>query len=119
MLHLECIVRARLAGQAYDEYAERGTIHGEPAPSGMRLTDAFESRVHPLDEGGVRPRREHLPWTRRAGSSARRSSTRPRGSASTLFDVGAAAMAAAGLVLADTKFELGLVDGALVCATRS
>jgi len=45
MLPLECIVRARLAGQAFDEYVEKGTVHGISVPSGMRLTDAF---VNPI-----------------------------------------------------------------------
>ena len=34
MLSLECIVRGRLAGQAYDEYAREGTVHHMPAPGG-------------------------------------------------------------------------------------
>ena len=39
MLPLECIVRGHLAGQAYLEYAERGTVHGTPLPPGLRLAD--------------------------------------------------------------------------------
>ena len=42
MIPLECIVRGRLAGQAWEEYDDRGTVHGESAPAGMALTDAFE-----------------------------------------------------------------------------
>ena len=41
MLPLECIVRGRLAGQAYDEYVKSGTVHNMAAPKGMALTDAF------------------------------------------------------------------------------
>ena len=51
---------------------------------------------------------------RRPAWSARRSWTRPRAICLALFALGAAAMAGAGLVLADTKFELGWVDGGLV-----
>src|SRR5487761_2340919 len=45
MLPLECIVRGRLAGQAFDEYVERGTVHGMAAPNGLRLTDAFPEPI--------------------------------------------------------------------------
>ena len=41
MMKLECIVRGRLAGQAYDEYVSEGTVHHMSAPRGMRLTDPF------------------------------------------------------------------------------
>ncbi len=41
MLPLECIVRGRLAGQAYDEYVARGTVHEMIVPPGLKLTDAF------------------------------------------------------------------------------
>ena len=42
MVPLECIVRARLAGQAFEEYRERGTIHSTPAPRGLVLADELE-----------------------------------------------------------------------------
>ncbi|MGA2969741.1 MAG: phosphoribosylaminoimidazolesuccinocarboxamide synthase [Acidimicrobiales bacterium] len=41
MLPLECIVRGRLAGQAYEEYVKSGTVHQMAVPAGMQLTDAF------------------------------------------------------------------------------
>src|SRR6202161_4216551 len=37
MLHLECIVRGYLAGQAYEEYARSGTVHGMAMPSGLQM----------------------------------------------------------------------------------
>ena len=45
MLNLECIVRGRLAGQAYDEYVANGTVHHMSAPAGMRLTDPFPEPI--------------------------------------------------------------------------
>jgi phosphoribosylaminoimidazole-succinocarboxamide synthase len=114
MLNLECIVRARLAGQAYDEYAEHGTVHGEPAPAGMRLTDAFERpRFTPStkEESG---HDRNISRAEAAGLVGAAALDEAEGICLTLFALGAAAMAAAGLVLADTKFELGWVDGELV-----
>jgi phosphoribosylaminoimidazole-succinocarboxamide synthase len=45
MVNLECVVRGRLAGQAYDEYIAEGTVHHMPAPLGMRLTDPFPEPI--------------------------------------------------------------------------
>ncbi|HEV2426600.1 MAG TPA: phosphoribosylaminoimidazolesuccinocarboxamide synthase [Acidimicrobiales bacterium] len=114
MLNLECIVRARLAGQAFDEYAERGTVHGEPAPRGMRLTDPFERpRFTPStkEEAGHDRNVSRAEAARLVGADVLEAA---EALSLALFDIGAAAAAAAGLVLADTKFELGWVDGALV-----
>src|ERR1700722_10178975 len=37
MLQVECIVRGYLAGQAYEEYARAGTVHGTAMPAGLQL----------------------------------------------------------------------------------
>ncbi|MGH8989009.1 MAG: phosphoribosylaminoimidazolesuccinocarboxamide synthase, partial [Acidimicrobiales bacterium] len=45
MLPIECIVRGYLAGQAYDEYAARGTVHGTTMPAGLRLADRLPEPI--------------------------------------------------------------------------
>ena len=37
MLPVECIVRGYLAGSAWKEYAQSGTVHKMPVPSGLEL----------------------------------------------------------------------------------
>ena len=115
MLPLECIVRGRLAGQAYDEYVATGTVHHMAVPAGMHLTDPFErADVHALDQGRVRSRPQHRPRRggrhrgRRDGRARQRAVSRP------LLARRGAPGAIADSILADTKFELGFVDGELV-----
>lgn len=114
MLPLECIVRARLAGQAYDEYLVTGTVHQMAAPAGLALTDPFPAPLftpstkaesgHDLNidlaAAGQIVGVEHLAAAQTL--------------CLTLFNRAAQRLADAGLVLADTKFELGFVDGELV-----
>ncbi len=45
MLHLECIVRGYLAGQAYEEYARSGTVHGSPMPAGLQLASQLDEPI--------------------------------------------------------------------------
>ena len=45
MLHLECIVRGYLAGQAYEEYARAGTVHGTPMPPGLQLASRLAEPI--------------------------------------------------------------------------
>jgi RNA polymerase sigma factor (sigma-70 family) len=70
MLPIECIVRGYITGSAWKEYRETQTMHSVPVAGGVtRVRTPSRARVHPLDEGDRRPRREHLV---RAVSRARR-----------------------------------------------
>ena len=108
MLPIECIVRGYLAGQAYDEYAASGTVHGTPMPAGLRLADRFDAPMftpstkaevgHDLNIGLVEA-------TELVGAEA---ALEARAVSLALFERAARRVEVAGFVLADTKFELGL-----------
>ena len=114
MLPLECIVRGRLAGSFYAEYIEHGTVPGMALPPGMKLTDPFET---PLFTPSTKVESGHdvnIDLTTAASLVGEEPLERARSICLDLFTRAAAALAKVGLVLADTKFELGYVDGALV-----
>ena len=114
MLPLECIVRGRLAGQAYDEYVVSATVHHMAVPSGLRLTDAFATPMFTpstKSESGHDINIDVATAAQLVGDELLR---RAEILCLDLFERAAASMASVGLVLADTKFELGLVDGQLV-----
>jgi phosphoribosylaminoimidazole-succinocarboxamide synthase len=114
MLPLECIVRGRLAGQAHDEYVLKGTVHNMEAPPGLRLTDPFE---RPLFTPSTKAESGHdlnIDLASAAQIVGDQALGQAMGLCLDLFKRAAAAMAEVGLVLADTKFELGFVDGELV-----
>ncbi len=53
MLPIECIVRGYLAGSAWEEYRQSGTVHGEPLPAGLREADALPVPMFtPSTKGG-------------------------------------------------------------------
>ena len=114
MLPLECIVRGYLAGQAYEEYGRAGTVHGTAMPAG------------PAAGQPARRADLHAPPPRRPRGTTSTSTSPPpstwwaprrpapaRDICLELYRRAAARCAAAGFVLADTKFELGYVDGVL------
>jgi phosphoribosylaminoimidazole-succinocarboxamide synthase len=114
MLPLECIVRARLAGQAFEEYQRTGTVHHMAAPAGMQLTDPFPT---PIFTPSTKAETGHDLNIDLATAAQLVGATRLAAAEAICLDLFARAsaqMAAAGLVLADTKFELGEVDGRLV-----
>lgn len=113
MLPLECIVRGRLAGQAYGEYQARGTVHGEPVPVGLRLAEAFaEPRFTPstkAEEGHDL----NIGFAEACELVGKEMAAAARDRSLAIFARAAEKVAAAGLVLADSKFELGIIDGEL------
>lgn len=114
MLSLECIVRGRLAGQAFDEYVDRGTVHGMVIAPGMKLTDPFEE---PLFTPSTKAESGHdinIDLTTAASLVGKDVLDQVMAICLDLFSHAAASLAKVGLILADTKFELGYVDGALV-----
>ncbi len=114
MLPLECIVRGRLAGQAYDEYMASGTVHGEPVPAAMALSDPFpEPRFTPStkEESG---HDRNIGLAEAAEIVGADVLTRVQAMCLHLFTRAAAALEEVGLILADTKFEVGVVEDRLV-----
>ena len=114
MLKIECIVRGYLSGSAWQEYQRSGTVNGMPMPAGMQETEQLPMPdVHAVDQGRAgRARREHqlrgVVRHRRQGDVdlAREVSVE-------LYRMGAERALTKGIVIADTKFELGFIDGEL------
>jgi len=114
MLPLECIVRGYLAGQAYDEYRARGTIHKMPAPAGLSLAERLPE---PMFTPSTKPTTGHDENISLAEAAAIVGSARleeAQAMCLALYKAAAQRAAAAGLILADTKFELGIIDDRLV-----
>jgi phosphoribosylaminoimidazole-succinocarboxamide synthase len=114
MLPIECIVRGRLAGQAYDEYRVSGTVHHMAVPTGMQLTDPF---VKPLFTPSTKAASGHdlnIDLETAASIVGEDALAQAQTLCLDLFTLASEKLLGAGLVLADTKFELGFVDGEMV-----
>ncbi len=113
MIPLECIVRARLAGQAYEEYAARGTIHSMEAPRGLELADPLPEPMFTPSTKAAAGHDENISFDAACRLVGDALAHEVRDVCLAVFDVAQRRVAEAGLVLADTKFELGLIDGAV------
>jgi len=114
MLPLECIVRGRLAGQAYDEYVKSGTVHNMAAPKAMALTDAFPAPMFTPSTKAESGHDVNIDLVTAASIVGEELLTKAQTICLNLFAKASTKLAASGLTLADTKFELGFVDGELV-----
>jgi phosphoribosylaminoimidazole-succinocarboxamide synthase len=113
MLAIECIVRGYLAGQAYDEYAGKGTVHGTPMPGGLQLADRLPEPMFTPSTKADEGHDLNIGFDEAVSIVGRGPAERAREISLGLYARAAERAAAAGFVLADTKFELGFVDGEL------
>lgn len=113
-IRLECIVRGYLFGSAWTEYREHGSVNGEVLPRGLRQADRLpEPRFTPSTKAEEGHDEALSPAEAAALVGAERYAALARASTA-LYERGAARAADVGLVLSDTKFEFGEIDGELV-----
>jgi phosphoribosylaminoimidazole-succinocarboxamide synthase len=116
MLPIECVVRGYLSGSGWKEYRETGTLQGEALPPGLRESERLPEPVFTPATKATTGHDENISFKRAADLIGREMAERARDVSLTLYARGAAWAAARGIIIADTKFELGLVDGDLVLA---
>jgi phosphoribosylaminoimidazole-succinocarboxamide synthase len=116
MLPIECIVRGYISGSAWKEYERFGTIHGEPAPAGLRASDRLPDPRFTPSTKAASGHDENIPFARAVELVGASLADAARKISLAAYERGAAIAEAQGIIIADTKFELGLVDGELVIA---
>lgn len=117
MLPIECIVRGHLTGSAWKEYRASGTMHGSPLPEGLLESARLPGPVFtPSSKGEVGEHDVNLSFDEAVDLIGRDLAEAARDTSLAIYERGAAWAAERGIIIADTKFEFGLVDGDLVLA---
>jgi len=113
-IRLECVVRGYLFGHGWQEYTERGTVGGFVAPAGLRQADRLPV---PLFTPTTKAETGHdVPLTPEEAADlvGRDVYEQLRDVSLRLYDAGARHAESRGVILADTKFEFGDLDGDIV-----
>ncbi len=110
MLPVECIVRGYVAGSAWKEYRDRGTIHGMPAPAGLVEADRLPEPIFtPSTKAAVGDHDENITFDRAVEILGGDVAEQAREASLAIFRRATERSEAAGFLLADTKFELGWI----------
>jgi phosphoribosylaminoimidazole-succinocarboxamide synthase len=107
----ECVVRGYLAGSGWVEYQRSGKVGGHGLPAGLREVEQLPQPIFTPstkaevghDENITRQQLADMVGSDLAAELERRSLA--------LYRAGAERAAQVGLILADTKFEFGWIDG--------
>jgi phosphoribosylaminoimidazole-succinocarboxamide synthase len=113
MLKIECIVRGYLSGSAWKEYRASGTMHGAPLPDGLRESEQLPEPVFTPSTKADAGHDENITFEEAAAIVGTELAVAARDISLAVYTRGAAWAAARGILIADTKFELGMIDGTL------
>jgi phosphoribosylaminoimidazole-succinocarboxamide synthase len=113
-IDFECVVRGYLAGSAWAEYRKRGTMAGEPLAAGLRESERLPEPIFTPATKAETGHDENVTFDRLRSDVGDDLAARLRDASQRLYAEAAAHAERQGLILADTKFEFGQVDGRLI-----
>jgi phosphoribosylaminoimidazole-succinocarboxamide synthase len=113
MLPLECIVRGYLAGSGWAEYRRSGTLHGSALPAGLQQAQRLPEPLFTPSTKATEGHDENISFDDAADLVGKEVAEQARDLCVEAYRRAAAAAERHGIIVADTKFELGVIDGKL------
>mgnify|MGYP001075421488 CR=1 FL=1 len=109
---VECIVRGYLAGSGWKEYQQHGTVCGQALPEGLVESSPLPEPIFtPSTKAEIGEHDENISFERMVEIVGEESATRLRDISLALYTEARDYAATRGIIIADTKFEFGTVDG--------
>jgi phosphoribosylaminoimidazole-succinocarboxamide synthase len=120
MLPLELVVRGYLAGSGWRDYRSTGAVCGHALPAGLREAERLPEPIVTPATKAVAGHDENITEAAAVALVGEERYAAARRAALALYRFGAAHAERAGLLLADTKFELGVgSDGRMALADEA
>lgn len=116
MIPVECVARGYLSGSGWKEYQALGTICGIQLPQGLRESDKLPEPIFTPATKAESGHDENISFNRAAEITGGDIAARIRDLTLSLYSRAAEYARQRGIILADTKFEFGFIDGTLVLA---
>lgn len=113
-LPVECIVRGYLAGAAWEEYRLHGTVGGHEVPCGLREAAKLPCPLFTPTTKASDGHDEPISWEQCRSILGDELAIQVREQSLEVYDHGRAHAENAGVIIADTKFEFGLVGDELL-----
>jgi phosphoribosylaminoimidazole-succinocarboxamide synthase len=104
---VECVVRGYIAGSAWKEYRESGTLAGERLAPGLRESDRLEPAIFSPATKAESGHDENITTSRMADIVGRETQAELERLARAVYDFGRSVTEPRGILVADTKFEFG------------
>jgi phosphoribosylaminoimidazole-succinocarboxamide synthase len=113
-LPIECVVRGYLSGSGWKDYKATGKICGITLLAGLQESDRLPAPIFTPSTKAAAGHDENIPIEKVIVEIGEELATRVRAVSIDLYQRAAAYAEPRGILLADTKFEFGLLDGELI-----
>ncbi|MGI9427865.1 MAG: phosphoribosylaminoimidazolesuccinocarboxamide synthase [Bythopirellula sp.] len=112
---IECVVRGYLAGSGWKEYQENGQVCGLELPPGLAESDRLAEPIFtPATKAEMGDHDENISFDRMCQQVGTELAEELRRRSIEIYHRGAAHALEQGIIVADTKFEFGQIDGELI-----
>ncbi len=116
MFDVECVARGYLSGSGWKEYQQTGAVCGISLPRGLRESDALPEPIFTPATKAQTGHDENISFERMASLVGHDLSVRLRDLTLKIYQQAVDYARPRGIILADTKFEFGLIGGVITLA---
>jgi len=113
-LPIECVVRGYVSGSGWKDYRVTGKICGIQLPAGLRESDRLPEPIFSPATKAASGHDENISFDEAASLVGKDLADRVRSVSLKIYHHAAAHAEPRGIILADTKFEFGLLDNELI-----
>src|ERR1700730_16011571 len=110
-LPVECVVRGYLSGSGWKDYRASRKVCGISLPAGLRESERLPEAIFTPSTKATKGHDENISFDEAASLIGRDLAERVRAVSLEIYRRAAAYAEPLGIILADTKFEFGIVDG--------
>jgi phosphoribosylaminoimidazole-succinocarboxamide synthase len=116
MVEIECVARGYLSGSGWKEYQKSRTVCGIPLPAGLVEGSRLPEPIFTPSTKAQSGHDENVSFEQVAAQVGEDLARKLRDMTLEIYTSAARYAATRGIIIADTKFEFGFVDGELVLA---
>ena len=114
-LPVECIVRGYLSGSGWQEYLSKGSVCGISLPKGLRESEKLSEPIFtPSTKAEDGMHDENIAFEEASGIIGKELANEVRRISLEIYEFGRDFAAEKGIIVADTKFEFGIMDDRLI-----
>jgi phosphoribosylaminoimidazole-succinocarboxamide synthase len=114
MVPIECVARGYLAGSGWKEYRKDGTVCGIPLPAGLKESNRLPEPIFTPSTKAQTGHDENISFERMVSIVGSDVARQLRDLTLAIYTRAAAYAETRGIIIADTKFEFGFIDGKLI-----
>jgi len=116
MFDVECVARGYLVGSGWKEYKQQGSVCGIPLPPGLKESDKLPEPIFTPSTKATTGHDENISLEQAGKIIGMDNAQRLKDLTLKIYTTAADYALTKGIIIADTKFEFGLVNGVITLA---